>query len=199
MELSDSPRLHTATLFLLRVLISIFFNSPKGIPWEGTNIHSFRLFHRSVRARYNTMHADFILFFRNSKPISTKRGKIRDSREIPDFYHTKTGESLTFLTFTPTYGPVTRMAQESLRNPLSFSPIHTRKPSQNHRKTRIHNHHKSVRSHSNIPTTISTISLHLKRQSPSVGPSPSSLTRTRSVIFGRRGRLPIFLGGIYKC
>lgn len=77
------------------------------------------------------MHADFILFFRNSKPISTKGGKSGVLGEIPDFYHTKTGESLTFLTFTPTYGIVIRMASESPGNPLPFLSIYTRKPSQN--------------------------------------------------------------------
>jgi hypothetical protein len=60
------------------------------------------------------MHADFILFFRNSKPISTKGGKSGVLGEIPDFYHTKTGESLTFLTFTPTYGTSTRITKKSI-------------------------------------------------------------------------------------
>lgn len=71
------------------------------------------------------MYADFILFFRNSKPISTKGGKSEVYGEIPDFYHTKTGESPTFLTLTTTYGTVTRMAQESLGNLLPFLSIYT--------------------------------------------------------------------------
>jgi hypothetical protein len=61
-----------AMVVSLCVLIS---NFPNRIPWEIINIHSFQQTYSSVRARYNTMHTDFILFFSKIQTLFQQKGE----------------------------------------------------------------------------------------------------------------------------